>query len=395
MMNASSVNFFKGTLYIAKRELVKIITNVDLLMICFLAPMAYGFLLPYIYVYKQVDNISVGIVDEDKSNTSSSFARYINASQDLNIVSSYSTTQEALSDIKSKDINAVIYIPKNFSSSLKKNSQSNLFIIANSSNMLVANPILQTASAMSLGLSAKIFYKKAMSLGISPLKMNSLVNPIDLEIRPMLNPSLYYSNFMIPALFIIILQQLILVGLGFSIADEKEHNRVFRVLSVARGNRAAIVIGKSLPYIFLNLSIGIFFVTVLAKLFEVGSYFNFSFSRVIVISMFVSAVAASGILISSLFKNTLDALIVLMFYSMPAFLVSGYAWPKFALPAYLKFLGYFFPSTYIMNDFRSLMLENLSLSYYIPTLISLTVFTCVAWVLAYFSIKYGFKVEDK
>ena len=388
-MRILTLNFYKGVYNITKRELYRIVTNKDLFMICFLAPMVYGILLPYIYVNKQVDHVSMGLVDEDKSELSSTIVRYLDASQELDIVSEYPNNAQALSGIKYDKIKALLYIPKNFSSSLKKGTHSNLFIVVNSSNFLVANPILQTSTALALGVSAKIFAKKAMGFGVNSKKVESLMNPIMLETRPVTNPSLFYSNFMIPALFLIIIQQLILVGIAFSVADEKEHKREEKILTLAGGSRLAIVLGKTLPYVILDFSIGVFFVTVLARIFEVGVY-NLTFNKILVILLFVSAVSAFGVFISSLFKTTLTAMIVLMFYSMPAFLVSGYAWPKFALPFDIKLLGYCFPSTYLMSDFRTLLLSDFPLRTYLPTIFSLLAFTLVAWTLAYLGVKYNF-----
>ena len=393
-MRILTLNFYKGVYTITKRELIKIITNKDLFMICFLAPMIYGVLLPYIYVNKQVDNVSIGIVDEDKSELSSMMVRYLNATEELNVVSHYPNNAQGLYDIKQDNVKALLYIPRDFSSSLKKGTQSNLFIVVNSSNFLVANPILQTSTGLALGVSAKVFAKKAMGLGINSKKVATLMNPIMLETRPLTNPSLFYSNFMIPALFLIIIQQLILVGVGFSIADEKEHKREREVLNLANGSRLAIVIGKTLPYIILDFCIGIMFITVFARMFEVGSG-SLSFSKIIVLTLFVSSVSSFGVFISSLFKTTLMAMIILMFYSMPAFLVSGYAWPKMSLPLDIKFLGYFFPSTYLMSDFRTLMLSDFPISTYIPTIISLLLFTLICWCLGYIGVKYIFTAKTK
>ena len=392
-MRILTLNFYKGVFDITKRELVRILKNRDLFMICFLAPIVYGILLPYVYVNKQVVDVPMGVVDEDKTELSSMMIRYLDATEELNVGSYYPNTALAISGVKHDNVKALLYIPKNFSSSLKKGNQSNLFIVVNSSNFLVANPILQTSTALAMGVSAKVFAKKAMGFGVNSKKVETLMNPIMLETRPITNSSLYYSNFMIPALFLIIIQQLILVGVGYSIAEEKENRRERKVLALARGSRLAIVIGKTLPYVILDFFIGIVFSTVFARIFEVGIY-TITFSKIVVLLLFVSAVSSFGVFISSLFKTPLMAMIILMFYSMPAFLVSGYAWPRMSLPFDIKVIGYFFPSTYLMSDFRTLMLSDFPISTYIPTIISLSLFTLVSWCLGYIGVRYIFSPKS-
>ncbi len=388
-MRILTLNFYKGVYNITTRELVRIVKNKDLFMICFLAPLVYGILLPYVYVNKQVDNVSMGVVDEDKSELSSMMVRYLNATEELNVVSQYPNNALGLYGIKHDNTKALLYIPKNFSSSLKKGNQSNLFIVVNSSNFLVANPILQTSTALALGVSAKVFAKKAMGFGVNSKKVETLINPIRLETRPITNSSFYYSDFMIPSLLLIIIQQLILVGVGYSIAEEKENKREREVLNLAKGSRLAIVIGKTFPYVILDFCIGILFATVFARIFEVGIY-TLTFSKIVVLLLFVSAVSSFGVFISSLFKTPLMAMIILMFYSMPAFLVSGYAWPKMSLPFDIKVAGYFFPSTYLMSDFRTLMLSDFPISTYFPTILSLTLFTLISWCLGYIGVRFIF-----
>ena len=75
---------------------------------------------------------------------------------------------------------------------------------------------------------------------------------------------------------------------------------------------------------------------------------------------------------------------------MPAFLVSGYAWPKMSLPFDIKVAGYLFPSTYLMSDFRTLMLSDFPISTYFPTILSLTLFTLISWCLGYIGVRFIF-----
>jgi ABC-2 type transport system permease protein len=77
------------------------------------------------------------------------------------------------------------------------------------------------------------------------------------------------------------------------------------------------------------------------------------------------------------------SLIVLMFYSMPAYLLSGALWPAYALPLPLRLLSCLFPSTWFLVDFRLLLLSGMPFRYVLDSILCLVIFTLVCAFIAY------------
>ena len=71
-----------------------------------------------------------------------------------------------------------------------------------------------------------------------------LVEPLSAEVHPIYNTTNCYGNFLLPGLFLLILQQTLLIGFGESIAKENEKNK-FSALFAAGKNK--------LPFSELNI----------------------------------------------------------------------------------------------------------------------------------------------
>jgi ABC-2 type transport system permease protein len=77
------------------------------------------------------------------------------------------------------------------------------------------------------------------------------------------------------------------------------------------------------------------------------------------------------------------AMAMLMFYSLPTILLSGFAWPHNAMPIHLKIISYFFPSPYSMNYIRMFILGDVSIKYALRPTIDLMLFAELCFLASY------------
>jgi ABC-2 type transport system permease protein len=105
---------------------------------------------------------------------------------------------------------------------------------------------------------------------------------------------------------------------------------------------------------------------------------------------YTGAATVCGMLLSSFFRTTAMAMIALMFYSMPAFLLSGALWPSYALPLPLRLLSYLFPSTCFLTDFRLLVLSGMPFRYVLDSIGGLIIFTLVCTLIAVLLFRHIF-----
>ena len=373
--------FYKGFKAVFIRELKRLFTTKDLLLLCFAAPFGYGLVLSSVYYDKRVEHIPLAVVDQDHTKLSRTLTRYVSSSQNISLKGRMSTAG-ALDAINNGEISGFIYLPKGFSSDIKRGKDSMELISINSTNFLVSNPLIQSLSEISNTVSFGAFADTMMKRGAAKEKVVFLAQPVSADINTFYNPSLNYSDFFLVGILFVVLQQIILIGLGYSIADDREHNREAELLDLSNGHQAAILAGKSIPYIITNFFWGLFFLFILLPVYDINLKSGL-LPVLFFMFLFVTAVTSLGIMISTFFKNVLMSLIVLMFFSMPAFLVSGFSWPLFTMPVPVRILSGLLPSTYFLDTFRALILGQHPAAYLNGPALALAAYSVTCWIITY------------
>lgn len=380
----------KGFKQVFLREFRRIFTNRDLLLLCFVAPLIYGIGISSVYWHQRVRQVPIGVVDEDHTALSRALIRQACATENVALGRRYASMGEAAAGIAAGEVEGLLCVPRGFGAVLKRGEDAVSMISVNSSNFLTANPVMQTLMEASADLSARSFAEQMRKRGAAAERAAVLAQPVALDARAVYNPGMSYANFFLPGILFVVLQQIILVGLGFSVSDEREKGRGPRLLRLAEGRPAALLFGKILPYAIVNFFMGLFFIYAVLPCFGISVHGN-HLSVIAFMAAFVCAMTAFGIMISSFFRSVAMALIVLMFYSMPTFLLSGFSWPLCAMPWYMRGIAFIFPSTYFLADFRVVLLGGVSLARYMGSLAALGGFTVICCIASYFFFRRVFR----
>jgi ABC-2 type transport system permease protein len=375
---------YKGFLAVFLREMKRLFTVKDLFLYCFAAPLFYGLLLSFVYYHQRVQEIPVGVIDNDRTSISRRVIRYADATENIAVTRRYGDADAAVDDMIAGRITGLLYIPGDFSSKIKQGETAYDLIAINSTNFLVANPVMQSLLEVSNTLSAQVMGVQLCKKGVMKEKARNLALPIALDARALFNPQLNYSNFILPGLLFMVIQQIILIGVGFTIPDERENRRGRMLFELSDRSYLALLLGKTLPYVLANFAMGLLFLTAVLPSFGIPVKSPLP-ATLLFMGTYITAVTVFGVMLSSFFRTTGMALIVLMFYSMPAYLLSGALWPAYALPLPLRCISWLFPSTYFLVDFRLLLLSGMPFHYVLDSIVSLIIFTLVcafiAWLL--------------
>ncbi|MDR3048497.1 MAG: ABC transporter permease [Elusimicrobiota bacterium] len=363
-----------------KREIKRIFTHRDLLLICFAAPMVYGLLFSFLYINKRAGNINIGVVDFDNSAISRELIRAVNASPELNPSGGYASPNEAYADILKDKIDALYFIPQGFSEDIKKGKPAVAVGAVNAGNFLVSSAVLKKVSAISMEFSKQEFIKILMRRGFDYKSADNLFHPLRADNRYIFNPEMNYSAFFLPALLIAVLQQILLIAVCSSVSKEKIDGGQKELYEAAGGSWTAVFLGKSLPYVFVGIALNLAGIFIMLP--HNGIYASSVLNLTLVSTAFIMAITAFAILISALFNSPQASLAALMFYAMPTLLLSGFAWPNYALPIYLQIISLFFPSTYAVNHIRILILGDAALKYSILPIAVLLSFALLCYFAA-------------
>ncbi len=384
-LKSCRVEKVKGFIKILLREIKRILSSKDLIIICLLAPFIYSYGLSYIY-HKQVPkDIKISIVDQDNSSVSRLYNRMLDTTPELNINSYYSSTHSAYEAIFKDATDIFYFIPKDFSENLKRGKSTFAFIGANASNFMVSSSAIKTIVLTSQYLSAQILVKILIQHGIQKNTAVSMQQPIRTDFKWIFNPTKTYSNFFVPFILFAVFQQILIVAVCHTMSLETKEKTWKDLFKISENKVLPVLFGKAIPYVFVALFMVCLFVFLV---FPFADIYNTSKINIFILStIYAFVIVFFAMAISHLFKSPVVSLCALTFYSMPVLLVSGFAWPLYMLPAYLKTASYVFPSTYFINTFRFYSLNDISLSYATESIKELTIFFLVCLIINFIVVR--------
>jgi len=370
---------WRNLVAVFRRETEIILHDRNIIIVLLLAPVVYALFLGTIFNNKIETDVPIVVVDDDRTGISRTLIRSLDSQQSLQVTEIVPGFQLAEEEIVDSKAQAIVFIPRDFEGGLKSGRAVNLEVYLNTSRFLPSNDINKAVSEVVLTISAGIRLKYFQTKGLSTEQAQKLVQPVSGDIRPLFNVTDSYGDFLLPGLFILILQQTLLFGLSLSVAREREM-KTFASLNAASGQNSLVsVLGKGAPYFLLYSSYTIFLLAVFFSIFRLSVLGSVS-ALVALMAVFLIAIIGFAVFVSSFFKQEIQALQFLVFSSMPLFLMSGYSWPVWAMPWPLRAITYLLPSTPLFQTFVRVTQMGAGWQHIWPDLLHLLILA-IGWIV--------------
>ena len=369
-------------------EELKLVTDDHSILLTIIgAPIVYFFFLGSIYLYKDIEEISFAVVDLDKTTTSRKLTRLLNSQQKIKTIGVYYNFAEGIDLLNSMEVQGFIVFPKGFEKKLKRLEGGDVKLYLNNTRFLPSNTLNESVSKLMLTAGAGIRLKYFIAQQIPPENAMELVVPIMPEIKPMYNTTNNYGDFLLPGLFLLIIHQTLLIGLGESFARKRQSG--FKGLKNAWGNNSFFnyFIGKTGFYVLLYSAYFFFLFTVVFPAFNLPV--NGSIPALALISfVFLITVMLLTLLVASFFRSEIGYMEVMAFLSYPIFLISGYSWPVTSMPLPLQWLSKLMPISPMLQSVRKLTVMGGGFEHIILPLINLLILGLVFYIAVYFRFRY-------
>lgn len=168
---------------------------------------------------------------------------------------------------------------------------------------------------------------------------------------------------------------------------EERTDGTLRRLVVSPLKKATILAGKTLG----PLSVGLIQMVILIL---VGQFvFGVPWGRspvalLIMVLSFDLAIVSLGILLSTVVRNTNQAVAVMIMASMAMAALGGAWWPMEIVPPFMKTLGHFFPSAWAMDGFTNIIVRGVGVSGILLPATVLLGYAVVFFVLGIWRFRY-------
>lgn len=360
---------------IMRKEFIQIRRDPRTLAIMLMVPALQMFLLGYA-VTTNVDHIATVVYDQAMDSQSRGFIRSFTNTEYFTVVGQVSSLREARQAIDSGTARVAFVIPPDFSRNLDAGRPAQVQMMVDGSDPNTASTALFTATAIAQARAADRLQGLMSRLGLSRSA------DIPIEIRPdiLYNPSMQSVNFMIPALVGLIIQIQAVILTAFAIVREREKGTLEQLI-VTPIKPWELMAGKILPYVLIS------FGQVSAALLVGTLWFRVPIAGSLPLLLALSVVFLVGSLGIGLFVSTVSrtqsqALQMSVLIVVPSFVLSGFVFPREAMPPILYYLGYLMPLTYFLRILRGIFLKGIGLEYLWFEALLLTVFGLVVFAMS-------------
>lgn len=336
---------FEDIFFIWKDELKNVFRDAGVLIFFFLVPLAYPLLYSFIYNNEVVRDAKLVVVDQSDSFLSREFTRRVNATADVEVISTCTDMAEAKRYLDEKKAYGILYFPESFSKEVYRGEQATVSLYCDMSSLLFYKAFLLSATEVSLDLGREIQLSRLSS---SSEKQDEItVNPIPYESITLFNPQNGFASFLVPAILILVIQQTLVLGIGMLGGTVREENRLETLpQSVGRHFHGTlrIVFGKSLTYLMIYILVCIWALAVVPKLFALPQIGD-PLTLLLFVLPYLLACIFFAMTLAGFMTTRESPMLVFVFTSVLFLFISGISWPKEAIPPFWKAIGYLFPST--------------------------------------------------
>lgn len=336
-------------------ELKDIFSDGGVLLIFFVAGLAYPLLYNVVYLNGILSETPVAVVDEAACPDSRRFIREIDATREVEVAAKCINMAEAEKLMQERKVNGIVYFPKDFGEKLARNETAKLSLYADMSSFLYYKNAMIATNFVMLHEIGQIQMERYSLAGMTEQEASQVVKPLGYEDNNPYNRAFDYSFFLISAILMIIIQQTMFYGMSLLVGTRKERNRNFSSLPAHYGEYGImrIVLGRGGAYWLLYLGIGMYIAYIVPAIFGLPQRGQFMDILALLLFYITDCVFFSMTWCTLITRRESVFLLFLAMSPICLFL-TGCSWPTVAFPKFWKVFSYIFPSTFGVQGYMNL-----------------------------------------
>ncbi len=326
------------------REWRRIFSHGPAFAVLVLAALVYAVFYPQPYVNETLRRVPVAVVDADNTTASRDLSRRLDATADVAVAMVLPDMAQARTQVFARTIHGIVFIPRHFERDLLHGRASPVALYADASYFLIYQRVSLAVTAVARAVGAEAEGQGLVAAGMDPVLAQAVADPMPLTAQPLFNPQGGYATYVLPAAFVLILQQLLLMGVGLlgTSADPVKGDPAATAGPLVR------VVGRLLAYLAVE--------SVIVPFYLIGLPFLYGIPRLgspgavlLVAVPFIIAVATLGMVLARLIRTPLMVQLTMAALGLPLFFLAGFSWPAEAMPHAVRIMAMLIPSTSAMD----------------------------------------------
>lgn len=277
-----------------------------------------------------------------------------------------------------------VIIPPDFADNIKHGRSAEVQVIVDASDSMTASSAISAAQVIGQLKSQAIAVKQ-----FQQLTGKKYAVPYDIRIRPWYNPDFVSAYYMVPGILGIVLTMTMVMVTSMAIVREREVGTLEQLL-VTPMKSYELMLGKIIPYVFIGYIQAAIALSVGVLVFDLPIRGSLGLLFLLT-TPFIIASLALGILISTVAKTQMQAMQMSFFVLLPSVLLSGFMFPREAMPSLFYYLGDLLPATFYLEIMRDIILKGIGISFLWTQALALGAFIIGVFTLS--MIKFQKKIS--
>lgn len=359
---------------ILRKELIQALRDPRLRMLLFLPPMiqlvVFGFA-----VNLDVDHVRLGWMDMDHTPLSRDLRDRFTGSGRFDIVAVPESELDVQRVLDASAADAIVRVLPGFERDIRRGRPQSVQVLLDGTNSNTASLVASYASSIVADFAGAVgaARQNVRILTRSPGAAVSLTAPqVVSQTRVWFNPDLHSRNYFVPGVIANIIFLVTLMLTALAIVREKEIGTMEQLM-VTPLRPVELMLGKTLPFAIVGLVDVVLITAVALLIFHIP--FRGNPALLILCSiLFLMTSLGAGLFLSTISHTQQQAMMANFFFSMPAFMLSGFAFPIRNMPAVVQYLTYLNPMRYFIEIVRGIFLKGVGAPVLWPQMAALAVY---------------------
>ncbi len=375
---------FGDMIRVCHNEFRLIFADMGVVLFFFILPLFYPLVYSSIYDPELVREVPVVIIDNSHTPLSREWMRSLAATQEVSFAGYAIDLPDAKRAMAEKQAFGIVELPADLSERVGRGEQANINIYCDMGLLLRYKSILVAVTNASSAMAAK---EQARAANITATYVPLGAMPVQSQFFPLGNPMMGIASALLPGILMIVVQQSMILGicmLGAGARGRRRRNAGRDPEAVPAGIIPTMA-GKLLCYSIIYIPVIFYVAVVVIRFFEFPH--NGSMLDIFLMTLpYLASSAFFGMTLQAFVTEREDVFPLIVWTSVLFLFLSGISWPRYGMPALLKFVGDLVPSTWAVNAFVRMTGNAASLS---DVSFELT----MMWVLAgvYFLMAYAYR----
>lgn len=262
--------------------------------------------------------------------------------------------------IERGEASAAIIIPPTYAADLKRDRGAEAQVIVDA-----ADPMSSSAALSGAQLAGEAEAMARSGRAGPP--------PVTVSVRPWYNPGQRSAVYIVPGIIGVLLSMTLVLITSVSIVRERETGTLEQLIVTPIG-KLSIMIGKLAPFVIVGY-VQITVILVLGVLlFQVPVAGSVALLYLLALP-FIVANLGVGLLLSTLVRTQSQAMQLGFLFLLPNILLSGFMFPRAAMPAIAQWIGAALPLTYFLDVLRGILVKGVAAGTLLPEAVALTLFS--------------------